>query len=102
MYFENCDTVLPMKTQTMVASRNDSGMAGPAFEAMIGNANIMLAAGAMCVTPWNTSSGRPSALRRSCGPGAGFGASAVTGSLLVQASIDSDLPQRRRQAGQLH
>jgi hypothetical protein len=32
---------------------------------MIGNVNTILVAGAMCVTPWNTSSGRPSELRRS-------------------------------------
>jgi hypothetical protein len=34
---------------------------------MIGNVNTILVAGAICVTPWNTSSGRPSELRRSLG-----------------------------------
>src|ERR1700683_3905766 len=67
MYWENCDTVLPMKKQTMVASRKESGISGPALRAMIGNVNTMLVAGAMCVTPWNTSSGRPSELRRNLG-----------------------------------
>src|ERR1700733_11350411 len=67
MYWENCDTVFPMKKQTMVASRKESGISGPALRAMIGNVNTMLVAGAMCVTPWNTSSGRPSELRRSLG-----------------------------------
>src|SRR5580658_10447832 len=56
-----------MKKQTTVASRNDSGISGPALSAMIGNVNTMLVAGAMCVTPWNTSSRRPSELRRSLG-----------------------------------
>src|ERR1700728_2768857 len=79
MYLENCDTVLPMNRQTIVASRNEIGMAGPALRAMIGNANRILAAGAMCVTPWNTSSGRPSAFRRSCASAAGLAASAATG-----------------------
>src|ERR1700675_3243823 len=102
MYLENCDTVLPMKTQTMVVSKNESGMAGPAFRAIIGNANSMLAAGAMCVTPWNTSSGRPSALRRSCGPASGFVASAVTGDLLGNAgSIVTCWHAARKPAGLL-
>ncbi len=41
-------------------------MAGPAFSAMIGNVNTMLIEGAMCVMPWNTTWGRPRALRRRC------------------------------------
>ena len=56
-----------MKKQTIVARRNESGISGPALRAMIGNVNTILVAGAMCVTPWNTSSGRPSELRRSLG-----------------------------------
>src|SRR5579864_6518217 len=67
MYRENCDTVFPIKKQTMVASSSESGISGPALRAMIGKVNTMLVAGAMCVTPWKTSSGRPSELRRSSG-----------------------------------
>jgi hypothetical protein len=65
MYRENWDTVFPIKKQTIVASSNESGISGPALRAMIGKVNTMLVAGAMCVTPWNTSSGRPSELWRS-------------------------------------
>ena len=32
MYLENCDTVLPMKKQTIVVRKNEIGMSGPAFE----------------------------------------------------------------------
>src|SRR4029077_18232982 len=49
----------------MVASRKESGMAGPACSATMGKANRMLDAGAMWVMPWSTNSGSPSALRRS-------------------------------------
>ena len=66
MYLENCATVFPMKKHTIVVSRSEIGMPGPASRAMIGKVNTMLPAGAMCVMPWNTSSGRPSELRRSC------------------------------------
>ena len=48
-------------------SRNESGMTGPALSAMIGKVKTIFVAGAMWVTPWNTSSGRPSELRRSWG-----------------------------------
>ena len=48
---------------------------------MIGNVNTMLIDGAMCVMPWNTTCGRPSALRRSWGAVAGLAVSAVTGNL---------------------
>ena len=65
MYLENWDTVLPMKKQTIVVSRNEIGMAGPALRAMIGNVNTMLIDGAMCVMPWNTTWGRSRTLRRS-------------------------------------
>ena len=54
MYFENWDTVFPMKKQTIVVRKNEIGMAGPALSAMIGNVNTMLIDGAMCVIPWNT------------------------------------------------
>src|ERR1700733_15183952 len=67
MYRENWDAVFPIKKQTMVANRNESGMTGPALRAMIGNVNTMLVAGAMWVTPWKMSSGSTSELRRSWG-----------------------------------
>jgi hypothetical protein len=54
-----------MKRQMIVDNRNEIGITGPALRAMIGKVNTMLVAGAMCVTPWNTSSARPSELRRS-------------------------------------
>ena len=79
MYLENCDTVFPMKKQTIVVSRNEIGMSGPALRAMIGNVNTMLIDGAMCVMPWNTTWGRPRALRRSCGVAVELTVSAVTG-----------------------
>src|ERR1035437_5854568 len=78
MYFENCDTVLPMKKQTIVVSRKEMSMSGPALSAMIGNVNTMLSDGAMCVMPWNTTSGRPSAPRWRWGAAVGL-ASMVTG-----------------------
>ncbi len=65
MYLENCETVFAMKTQTIVVSRNEMGMSGPAFRAMTGNVNTMLIDGAMCVIPWNTTCGRVSTFRRS-------------------------------------
>jgi len=49
--------VLPMKKQTIVVSRNEIGMAGPALRAMIVNVNTMLIDGSMCVMPWNTTGG---------------------------------------------
>ena len=49
-------------------------MVGPAVSAMIGNVNITFVDGAMCVTPWNTTCARPSALRRSWGVVAGLAA----------------------------
>src|SRR3974390_820629 len=67
MYFENSDTVLAMKQQTTVVSRNEMGMSGPALRAMTGNVKMMLVAGAICVMPCSTSSESPSELRRSCG-----------------------------------
>ena len=51
--------------QMIVASRNESGMTGPALRAMMGNVNTTLVAGAMCVTAWKTNSESPSELRRS-------------------------------------
>jgi hypothetical protein len=36
MYLENSDTVLAMKQQTTVVSRNEIGTAGPALRAMTG------------------------------------------------------------------
>jgi hypothetical protein len=36
-----------MKRQTIVVRRNEMGIAGPAFIAMIGNVNTTLVAGAM-------------------------------------------------------
>ena len=65
MYLENCETVFPMKKHTIVVSRNEIGMAGPALSAMTGNVKTTLIDGAMCVMPWKTTCGRPSALRRS-------------------------------------
>ena len=47
MYLENCDTVFPMKKQTIVVRKNEIGMVGPAFRAMIGNVKTMLIDGAM-------------------------------------------------------
>src|ERR1700722_968470 len=79
MYLENCDTVLPMKKQTIVVRKNEIGMSGPAFSAMTGNVNTMLSDGAMCVMPWNTTCGRPRAPRRSCGALEGLAVSAVKG-----------------------
>jgi len=35
----------------MVVSRNDIGIAGPAFAAIIGKVNTTFVAGAMCVMP---------------------------------------------------
>src|SRR6516225_5336127 len=64
MYLENCDTVFPMKKQTIVVRKNEIGIAGPALRAMIGNVNTMLIDGAMCVMPWNTTWGRSRTLRR--------------------------------------
>src|ERR1700691_1706538 len=78
MYFENCETVFPIKRQTTVVSSSEIGMVGPALRAMIGNANTTLVAGAIWVTPWNTSAGRPSALRRSWGCAVRLVGSAVT------------------------
>src|SRR5579863_3136519 len=78
MYLENSDTVLAMKAQTTVVSRNEIGIVGPALSATTGNVKIMLVAGAICVMPWNTSSERPSELRRSCGDPVFLVASAVT------------------------
>src|ERR1700733_7147532 len=65
MYLENCATVFPIKKHAIVVSRSEIGMPGPATRAMIGNVKTILPAGAMWVMPWNTSSGRPSELRRS-------------------------------------
>jgi hypothetical protein len=78
MYRENSETVFPMKKQTIVAKRNESGMTGPALNAMIGNVNTTLVAGAMCVTPWKTSSESPRELRRSWGCAFGLVISALT------------------------
>jgi hypothetical protein len=64
MYRENWETVLAMKTHTIVVSRNEIGMSGPALRAMIGNVNTTLIDGAMCVMPWNTTCGKPSTFRR--------------------------------------
>ena len=74
MYLENCETVFAMKKHTMVVSRNEIGIVGPALSAMIGNVKTTLIDGAMCVMPWNTTCGRPSALRRSWGVVAGLAA----------------------------
>src|SRR6267154_243903 len=81
MYLENWDTVLPMKKQTIVVSRNEIGMAGPALRAMIGNVNTMLIDGAMCVMPWNTTWGRSRTLRRNRAVPVVLAVSAVTGNL---------------------
>ena len=53
-----------MKTHTIVVSRNEMGMVGPALRAMTGNVNTTLIDGAMCVMPWNTTCGRPSTFWR--------------------------------------
>jgi hypothetical protein len=53
-----------MKTHTIVVSRNEMGMSGPALRAMTGNVNTTLIDGAMCVMPWNTTCGRSSTFRR--------------------------------------
>src|SRR6516225_6529284 len=82
MYLENCDTVFPMKKQTIVVSRNEIGMAGPALRAMIGNVNTTLIDGAMCVMPWNTTWGRSRTLRRSRAVPVLLAVSAVTGTSL--------------------
>ena len=82
MYFENCDTVLPMKKQTIVVRRNEMGMSGPALAAMTGNVNTMLIDGAMCVIPWKTTSGRPSAPRRRRGAALGLASTATGGTSL--------------------
>ena len=42
MYRENWETVFPIKKQTMVESRNESGISGPALRAMMGKVNTML------------------------------------------------------------
>src|SRR5579862_1653212 len=52
-----------MKMHTIVVSKNEMGMSGPALRAMTGNANTTLIDGAMWVMPWNTTCGRPSTLR---------------------------------------
>ncbi len=85
MYFENCDTVFPMKKQTIVVRKNEIGIAGPALRAMIGNVNTMLIDGAMCVIPWNTTCGRSRTLRRNR-------AGAVL--LAVSALMGGNLPWR--------
>ena len=74
MYLENCETVLPMNRQTIVVSRNEIGMAGPALAAISGNVKTMFSDGAMCVIPWNTTCGRPSASRLSWFAAAGLAA----------------------------
>ena len=87
MYLENCDTVFPMKKQTIVVRKNEIGMAGPALRAMIGNVKTMLIDGAMCVMPWNTTWGRSRTLRRNRGPAAVL--------LAVSALIGGNLPGER-------
>ena len=72
MYLENCETVCPMNKQTIVVSRNEIGMAGPALSAMTGNVKTTLIDGAMCVMPWKTTCGRPSVFRRSAEVAAGL------------------------------
>jgi hypothetical protein len=79
MYLENCDTVFPMKKQTIVVRKNEIGMAGPALRAMIGNVKTMLIDGAMCVMPWNTTWGRSRTLRRSRGAAVLLTVSALIG-----------------------
>jgi len=64
-YLENCETVFAMKKHTIVVRKNEIGMAGPALSAMTGNVKTTLIEGAIWVMPWNTTCGRPSALRRS-------------------------------------
>src|SRR5580693_5709333 len=83
MYLENCETVCPMNKQTIVVSRNEIGMAGPALRAMIGNVKTILIDGAMCVMPWKTTCGRSRTLRRSRAVGAVLAVSAVTGTSLT-------------------
>ena len=43
--------MLAMKKQTIVVRRNESGIAGPALAAMIGNVKTTFVAGAMWVMP---------------------------------------------------
>src|ERR1700758_1008647 len=81
MYFENCDTVFPMKKQMIVVRKNEIGIVGPALRAMIGNVKTTLIDGAMCVMPWNTTWGRSRTLRRSRGVPVLLAVSAVTGNL---------------------
>ena len=65
MYRENCETVFAMKMHTIVVSRNEMGMVGPALRAMTGNVNTTLIDGAMCAMPWKESCGRVSTFLRS-------------------------------------
>src|ERR1035438_6809838 len=92
MYLENWATVFPIKKQMMVASRNESGISGPALRAMIGNVKTMLVAGAIWVTLWKISSGRPSEFRRRWGS---------MGSVVTRGRSPSDQDERQVTLGGL-